>query len=140
MDIFNTFTNYDMFQALLNVNVKRKAKMGSHCGLIFTVITIGIWLTLFLVFGFDMMYRTNPSFTQYTLIGGLKDDTVDISTDKFMFLFGLYDVDNDYALFNNASYFTTIASLITPENKYSLNFEPCTQVFQDYPVDGFCFE
>lgn len=139
MKVLESIIDLDMFGAPSTVNIKTKDKISSACGVIFSIAILCLVIALFFVFGADMIAKTNPNFSQYTLAGGLGNERVPFSRQDFLMAFGLY-TENDHNYFYDPAYFTMMVQLHTDGKTIPLDTEPCEVTYQGVSRNATCIK
>ena len=118
-------SSIDKFAIVPNFSVKGQEKTYTVCGVVSTILALGIIVAFLALFSGDMINKTNPSYNQFVLNGGLGTDSVELTDDIFSFAFGMISFD-DYTYFINDRYFKVSAYYNDGTEYLPLDLEVCS--------------
>lgn len=123
IDIFGKKTEFQMDQ---------RPKFATISGGFFSLIYFGLIILLFLSFGKDMIYQTNPD-TSISQILTAKPSQTTVGQNSYFFMFGIQDYNWNHFIDNSIYTVKFIQKNKTASEDIDIPIEPCTEAH--LPVD-----
>ena len=133
LNFFNKlFLLIDIFGKKTEFQMDRRPKFTTISGGFFSLIYFGLIIFLFLSFGRDMIYQTNPETSISQTLNPNPSQTA-VSQNSYFFMFGIQDYNWNHFIDNSIYTVKFIQNNKTATGDVDIPIEPCTEAH--LPVD-----